>query len=113
MKRILGRSFRPDAIVCANDEVAIRLMHTLQLIGIRVPEDIAVIGCDDIESGRMAKPSLSTIHQPVAKIAELAFATLQKRIQGDSLPPCEIFVEAPLMERESTLIENKRSRMRR
>ena len=103
LKRLLRKKFRPDAIVCANDVVAVRLLHTLQSIGIRVPEDIAVMGCDDIEGGRVVSPTLSTIHQPVDKIAELAFGTLQRRIRGDDLPPCEIFVDAPVVVRKSTM----------
>jgi DNA-binding LacI/PurR family transcriptional regulator len=83
------------------------LLHTLQSIGVRVPEDIAVMGCDDIESGRVVSPALSTIHQPVDKIAELAFGTLQRRIRGDNLPPCEILVDAPVVVRKSTLGTNE------
>ncbi len=57
--------------------------------------------------GRVVSPALSTIHQPVGKIAELAFGTLQRRIRGDNLPPCEILVDAPVVVRKSTLGTNE------
>ncbi len=105
VRRMLRRKFRPDAIVCANDTVAIRLMSTLSSIGIRVPEDVAVVGCDDIEGARLSVPALTTVHQPVGHIAEQSFRTLQSLIRhvGRGVPR-EILFDAPLVTRASTLV---------
>ena len=107
VRRAIGRRYTPDAIVCASDIVAVRLMQTLSKLGRRVPDDIAVIGFDDIEEARFSNPALTTIHQPVDQIAEQAFRALMRRIRGDSLPPCEILVDAPLVVRKSTLGSGK------
>lgn len=107
VRRAIGRRYTPDAIVCASDIVAVRLMQTLSKLGRRVPDDIAVIGFDDMEEARFSNPALTTIHQPVEQIAEQAFRALMRRIRGDSLPPCEILVDAPLVVRKSTLGSGK------
>ena len=85
-------------------------MQTLSKLGRRVPDDIAVIGFDDMEEARFSNPALTTIHQPVEQIAEQAFRALMRRIRGDSLPPCEILVDAPLVVRKSTLGSGNPSR---
>ena len=110
VRRAIGRRYTPDAIVCASDIVAVRLMQTLSKLGRRVPDDIAVIGFDDIEEARFSNPALTTIHQPVDQIAEQAFRALMRRIRGDGLPPCEILVDAPLSPRKSTLGSGNPSR---
>ena len=107
VRRAIGRRYTPDAIVCASDIVAVRLMQTLSKLGRRVPDDIAVIGFDDMEEARFSNPALTTIHQPVDQIAEQAFRALMRRIRGDGLPPCEILVDAPLVVRKSTLGSGK------
>lgn len=103
VRRAIGRRYSPDAIVCGNDAVAICLMQTLSCIGKRVPEDIAVIGFDDMDEAKFSDPSLTTIHQPVEQIAEQAFRALMRRIRGDNLSPCEILMDASLVVRRSTL----------
>jgi LacI family transcriptional regulator len=111
IRRAICRRYRPDAIVCANDAVAIRLMQTLSFLGKRVPEDIAVVGCDGIDSSRLSVPSLTTIHQPVEQIAEQAFMTLMSRIRNTTGGnPREILLDAPLVARSSTIGSNSCAR---
>ena len=55
----------PDAIVCANDQMAIGVLRTLTAHGIRVPQDIAVVGFDDIFPASLCDPPLTTVHQPM------------------------------------------------
>ena len=105
IRRAICRRYRPDAIVCANDAVAIRLMQTLSFLGKRVPEDIAVVGCDGIDSSRLSVPSLTTILQPVEQIAEQAFRTLMSRIRNADCVPREILLDAPLVARASTILK--------
>lgn len=93
---------RPDAIVCGNDEHAALLIETLVRIGRRVPDDVAVVGFDDINIARTTTPPLTTISQPVKKLASTAFKTLLARIRYPNNDPREILLDAPLVTRRST-----------
>ncbi len=94
----------PDAFFCFNDTVALGAMRGLHESGVRVPDDVAVIGFDDLEEGRVATPSLSSISPDKAGIAELAVGLLADRISGERTGPGqELTVEHRLMARESTL----------
>ena len=93
---------RPDAIVCGNDERAGRLMETLVHLGMRIPEDIAVVGFDDMAFASSTTPPLTTISQPVRKLAATAFKTLLARIRYPNNDPRETFLDAPLVVRQST-----------
>ena len=77
-------------------------MNTLGRLGKRVPEDIAVVGFDDIAIARATTPPLTTISQPVKKLAATAFKTLLARIRYPSNDPKEILLDAPLVARQST-----------
>lgn len=96
-----GRN-RPEAIVCGNDEQAANLMKTLGRLGKRIPHDVAVVGFDDIALARSATPPLTTISQPVKKLAATAFKTLLARIRYPNNDPREILLDAPLVARQST-----------
>jgi LacI family transcriptional regulator len=71
---------RPDAVVCANDQTAIGVLKALARGGVRVPEDMAVVGFDDIYPGSLFQPSLTTVHQPMRLLGERACARLLDRI---------------------------------
>ena len=102
LARLLRSRTRPDAIVCGNDEQAILLTKTLARLGKRIPDDVAVVGFDDIEAARLANPPLTTISQPVRKLAATAFKTLLARIRYPNNDPREILLDAPLVIRRST-----------
>ena len=94
----------PDAFFCFNDTVALGAMRGLHEAGLRVPDDVAVIGFDDLEDGRVTTPSLSSISPDKARIAELVVGLLADRISGQRTGPGEeLTVEHRLMARESTL----------
>ena len=99
---ILKSRQRPDAIVCGNDERAGLLMETLARLGTRIPKDVAVVGFDDIALASSTNPPLTTISQPVKKLAATAFKTLMARIRYPNNDPREIFLDAPLVTRQST-----------
>lgn len=80
-EHLIPRIHEFDAIVCANDLLAIGLMHALRLHGIRIPEDIAVIGWDDSPEGSFTAPTLSTIAPDLRSIATLAVETLLGRME--------------------------------
>ena len=86
------------------DLVASGAIHTLLGRGLRVPEDVAVIGYDDIEDGRYSTPSISTISQDKSSIAEAAVDRLLRRIEARGpVTGEELTVPWSLVARESTL----------
>ncbi len=93
----------PDAIFCFNDLLALGVLRALHEAGLRVPEDVAVVGFDDIEDGRYSIPSLTTIRPDKKRIGELAVAFLLKRIDSTCTDPAErVDVPFQLIIREST-----------
>ena len=80
------RGDAPDAIVCANDQMAIGAMRELQAAGIRVPADIAVTGFDDMALGALLTPALTTVHQPMRLLGERACSVLLDRIADPARP---------------------------
>jgi DNA-binding LacI/PurR family transcriptional regulator len=92
----------PDAVFCFNDTLALGAIRTLLSSGRRVPEDVAVIGFDDIDEGGFSTPSLSTIAPDKAQIAELALALLGRRIADEGAEPQEATADFALVVREST-----------
>jgi DNA-binding LacI/PurR family transcriptional regulator len=103
MRRLLSLDTPPDAVFCFNDHLALGVMRAIHEAGYRIPEDIAVVGFDDIEDGRYAVPSLTTIAPDKEKIGDLAVAFLLGRIDGTRTgPPERIEVPCHLIVREST-----------
>ncbi len=88
-RRILAecRDELPDAVVAANDQMAIGVLRSLTAAGIRVPEQVAVVGFDDIFPGDLCKPPLTTVHQPMRMLGERACDRLLERIATPGLPP--------------------------
>ena len=91
----------PDAIVCANDQMAIGLLRALTKAGIRVPEDVAVVGFDDIFPGSLCEPPLTTVYQPMRTLGERACARLMERIGAPDLPPAVELLPTELVLRQS------------
>ncbi|MEH0938729.1 LacI family DNA-binding transcriptional regulator [Micromonospora psammae] len=103
MRQLLDSGSRPDAVFCFNDTLALGALRALHEAGLRVPEDVAVAGFDDIEDGRFSIPTLSTIAPDKERIARLAVELLAGRLNGDrAAPPRELQVPYQLTPREST-----------
>jgi LacI family transcriptional regulator len=83
---LANRADLPDAVVCANDQMAIGILQALSRGGIRVPEQLSVTGFDDIFPGSLFEPSLTTVHQPMRLLGERACARLLDRISQPDLP---------------------------
>jgi len=97
---------RPDAVFCFNDTLALGALRTLADRGLRVPQDVAVIGIDDVAEGRYAVPRLSTIAPDKRGIAHTAVALLADRLGAADHPttgPREVRADFELVARESTL----------
>lgn len=102
MERLLGLPQPPDAVFCYNDLLAIGAMRTILNQRLRIPDDIAVVGFDDIEESRYSFPSLTTISPDKHEIARLAVAQLFHRLKGDTGAPVSRHVGYRLVAREST-----------
>ena len=102
-KKIAALDERPDAVFACNDYMAIGAMAALQEQGIRVPEEVALAGFDDIASARYASPSLTTVRVPIYEIGRQAGARLIERVQADASPePEEVTLPHDLKVRAST-----------
>ncbi|MGH8793252.1 MAG: LacI family DNA-binding transcriptional regulator [Stackebrandtia sp.] len=103
MQRLLELDEPPDAVFCFNDLLALGALRTLLHRGVRVPEDVALVGFDDIEDGRFSMPTLTTVRPDKARIAHLAVDLLAQRLTGDQgAPPRELYAGHELAIREST-----------
>ena len=90
MRRLLKLPVRPDAVFCFNDMMALGAMRAIHDAGLRVPDDIALVGFDDVEEGEYAVPSLTTIAPDKGKIAEEAVSMLLRRINDGYGEPCRL-----------------------
>ena len=81
-EEILRRRVKLDGLVCGNDELALAIMKRLQDNGVRLPDDLAVVGWDDVSAARYISPALTTVRQPVRDLGRLAAAQLHARIVG-------------------------------
>ncbi|NLS11300.1 HTH-type transcriptional repressor PurR [Vibrio sp. SM6] len=80
-EKITAMAKRPSAVFCFNDNMALGLMSRLQQNGIRIPDEISVIGYDNIELAEYFSPPLTTIHQPKRRVGKNAFEILLERIK--------------------------------
>lgn len=80
--KIIAMPTRPTAIFCFNDTMALGLMSRLQQKGLRIPDDISVIGYDNIELAEYFSPPLTTVHQPKRRLGKTAFEILLARIKS-------------------------------
>lgn len=97
-----SKRMRPDAVVCESDYVAAQLRNSLAKFGLSVPEDVMLVGFDDIRCAVSATPPLTTVHQPCEDLARIAYQTLRDRMRDATLPARRILLSAPLVIREST-----------
>jgi LacI family transcriptional regulator len=86
-RTLLARQARPQAVVCANDQMAIGVLRELQRAGVRVPADLAVTGFDDVHASRVIDPPLTTVSQPLRELGSRATYRLLARIEDPALPP--------------------------
>ncbi|WP_449064193.1 LacI family DNA-binding transcriptional regulator [Planomonospora algeriensis] len=104
MAGLLAGDDRPDAVFCFNDLLALGALRAILSSGLRVPEDIALAGLDDIEDGRYSTPTLTTVAPDKAELARIAVDLLRRRIDGRTgHAPQEVRAGYRLVARESTL----------
>lgn len=84
--KLLGSGL-PEAILAGNDDLAIGLSHTLLAHGVRIPEDVALVGFDDIPQARWMTPSLTTVVQDFSQLGRAAVTSVETLISGDEPRP--------------------------
>ena len=95
---------RPDGIVCANDYTAAQLMRTLEALSIKVPDEVALAGFDDVKYASLLPVALTTIHQPCSDIGAAAVRAMIDRLQNPGLPARDILLDFKLVVRKSSEI---------
>ncbi|GAA4978507.1 LacI family DNA-binding transcriptional regulator [Kineococcus glutinatus] len=101
MRSLLQSGVAFDGVFAFNDTLALGAMHALHLAGVRVPEDVAVVGFDNSDEGLYSSPSLTTIDPGRGEIAERAVDLLLRRIADRSVPPQRLEAGFRLVERSS------------
>lgn len=92
---------RPEAIVCANDLTAARLMQALIGMGVRIPHEVRIIGMDDVRYASLLPVPLTTVHQDCGGIGAVAMATMLQRLDQPKLPIRDVLVPVRLVARQS------------
>ena len=101
MQQILSQKQHPTAVFCGGDIMAMGAICAADEMGLRVPQDISVIGYDNVRNARYFTPALTTVHQPKERLGETAFDMLLDRIINKREEPQTIEVHPSLIERRS------------
>lgn len=99
--RLLTHQDRPTAIFAASDEMAVTTIEVAHEVGLRVPEDLSVVGFDDSPIAAFAKVPLTTVWQPLSQVGELATEVLHRLILGKQRHPVKTLLGTKLVERQS------------
>lgn len=91
----------PTALFCSNDLIAAGALRALREMGLKVPDDVAIIGYDDLPIARLLCPALTTIAQPMRQMGEIAIRILLRLIAGEKLETNRIVLDTQLVVRES------------
>jgi GntR family transcriptional regulator of arabinose operon len=100
LQQVLDRC-HPDGIVCANDSTAARVMTDLAAKGVRVPQDIRIVGIDDVKYASLLPVPLTTQHQNCADIGSMAMSTMLQRLQTPTLPIRDVLLQTHTVVRKS------------
>jgi LacI family transcriptional regulator len=101
MRALLATDRRPRAAFAASDRVAFGAMAALDEVGLRIPEDIAFVGFDDVPAAASFRPPLTTVHQPLDVMGRLAVEHLCNLIAGETDELLQVTVETELVVRAS------------
>lgn len=107
VKQLLARKIPFTALFAYNDISALGAIRALQEEGLRVPQDVSVMGFDDIPGAAFHMPSLTTVRQPLGQMGAVAAQTLLERIEGQKEYPSEIALQPELIVRESTAVASR------
>jgi DNA-binding LacI/PurR family transcriptional regulator len=102
MRKLLDRGAAFSAVYCAGDQLALGAMRALREAGIRIPEQVSVVGTDDIEYAAYFEPPLTTVRQPIEAMATQGLELLLNLLSGEESTAKRIVVEPQLVVRAST-----------
>lgn len=98
---VLSGEIDADALVCANDELALAIMDQLMTYGVDVPQDIAIVGWDDVMTARYVRPRLTTVAQPVRDLGARAATRMHDLIRGHTDTPDQYTLPTTVVIRQS------------
>ena len=101
-RRFLTQRGRATGVVCCSDETAIGFIKTVSGAGVRIPQDVSVVGFDDIEFAEFCEPTLTTIHQPRGQLGAEGARALLRRLHGERPSDQPIVIKGELIVRGST-----------
>jgi LacI family transcriptional regulator, galactose operon repressor len=101
-RRLLDLHEPPTAIFAFNDNIAIGAIQAARERGLRVPEDLSIIGFDDLEAAEIVTPALTTIRQPLAEMGRMAVSLLERLIEGQRIEALHVELRTQLIVRGST-----------
>lgn len=102
MEQLLDTGTVPDGVFCANDEMAIGAQQAIRVRGLAMPDDIALVGFDDLRFGAFAAPPLTTIRQPTTELGETAMRLLDAVLHHREVANRTVVLSHQLIERDST-----------
>jgi LacI family repressor for deo operon, udp, cdd, tsx, nupC, and nupG len=101
-EKLLSRKNPPTAIFCFNDEMAMGIIHTARRRKLRIPDDLSVVGVDDIRYARYTDPPLTTVAQPMRQMGEIAVRVLLDVLNNGKTSPEHVTLPHTLVIRAST-----------
>lgn len=104
MNRLLKSGHTPSAMVCGNDNMAVGAINAIKSNGLKVPEDISVVGIDNSIVAEAVDPMLTTMELPMADIGRFAIESLLKRIENDAYEIKTIIFPCKMIERRSVAV---------
>ena len=99
---LLGLPDRPTAIFAFNDNIAIGAIKAARARGLRVPEDLSIVGFDDVEGATIVSPELTTVRQPLAEMGRTAVSLLNRLLEGQRFETLHVELATRLVVRAST-----------
>ena len=105
--QLLGASDKPEAIFCAADVFAISVIKAANRYGLRVPEDVGIVGFDNVEMATITNPGITTVNQPAYQIGFTAGETIYEKISNPTSKPRSILLDTELIARESIIRNTK------
>ena len=102
IENVILSNLDSDGVFCDSDIMAVHAIQALKEAGKKVPEDVQVIGFDDIELSTIFRPNITTINQSRSKIAKIAVETLMKLINKEEIEQAHKMIDVHLVERETT-----------
>jgi LacI family transcriptional regulator len=92
----------PTAIFCFNDNIAIGAIQAARARGLRVPEELSIVGFDDVEGATIVTPKLTTVRQPLAEMGRTGVSLLMRLLAGERFETLHVELATRLVVREST-----------